>query len=59
MVEFDDFGEGGKGSFLVRTIGDRIALTTTLERSGDIEVVVDRRVIAELIKVLGKAIAAE
>jgi hypothetical protein len=55
-IEFNDHGDGGKGYIFVRTWNEYTALAVSIIENGDLEVVLDRSVIEQLVEALQSAL---
>ena len=55
-IEFEDHGVGGRGVLIVRQCGEQVALCVSLEDGGDVEVMLNKKVVERLINSLGGAV---
>jgi hypothetical protein len=57
-IKFHDHGENQKGFIVVRRFEDKVAICLSLEENGDVEALVEKEVVSELLEALKKATMA-
>jgi hypothetical protein len=58
-LTFQDHGENQTGYLCVRTFGNQVAISLSLEKDGDVEALIDKSVVEKLIEMLQTSIAQQ